>query len=181
MRKENCKGEEHNELPKDPLGGRSSLSSPHQSSPTQLHCAKTPNTSSHSHGRLSGKCVRHLVQQHLPQQVVQKTGLSVQAPSSPNIDTVTNLMNALPGNSSVNTVQHATVDEAVLSTSSAPRPVLVTDQWTRSLTRDTCFLCGLRHAKIERLCFLCVVRAERIYASTGMGIGWTWVPKFQVN
>jgi hypothetical protein len=32
MQKENCKGEEHNELPRDPLGGCSSLSSPHQSS-----------------------------------------------------------------------------------------------------------------------------------------------------
>jgi hypothetical protein len=29
-------------------------------------------------------------------------------------------MNALPGNSSVNTVQRATIDEAVFSTSSAP-------------------------------------------------------------
>jgi hypothetical protein len=43
MRRENCKGEEHNELPRDSLGGRSSLSSPHQSSPTQLHCVKTRN------------------------------------------------------------------------------------------------------------------------------------------
>jgi hypothetical protein len=40
---------------------------------------------------------------------------------------VTDLMNALPGNSSVNTVQHATIDEAVSSMTSAPRPVLVTD------------------------------------------------------
>jgi hypothetical protein len=38
------------------------------------------------------------------------------------------LINALPGNSSVNTVQHVTIDEAVFSMSSAPRPVLVTDQ-----------------------------------------------------
>jgi hypothetical protein len=36
------------------------------------------------------------------------------------IDTVTGFINALPGNSSVNTVQHATIDEAVFSTSSAP-------------------------------------------------------------
>jgi hypothetical protein len=41
------------------------------------------------------------------------------------------------------------------------------------------FLCGLRHATIEGLCFLCVVRAERIWEKTGMGIHWTWVPKFQ--
>jgi hypothetical protein len=38
-----AKGEGHNELPRDPLGGRSSLSSPHQSSPKQLHCDKTCN------------------------------------------------------------------------------------------------------------------------------------------
>jgi hypothetical protein len=33
---------------------------------------------------------------------------------------VTDLMNALPGNSSVNMVQHATIDEAVFSMSSVP-------------------------------------------------------------
>jgi hypothetical protein len=33
---------------------------------------------------------------------------------------VTHLINVLPGNSSVNTVQHATIDEAVFSMSSAP-------------------------------------------------------------
>jgi hypothetical protein len=54
----------------------------------------------------------------------------------------TDLINAVPGNSSVNTVQHATIDEAVVSMSSAPRPVLVTDQWTRNLTRDTVFSVG---------------------------------------
>jgi hypothetical protein len=32
---------------------------------------------------------------------------------------VTDLMNVLPGNSSVNTVQHATIDEAMFSMSSA--------------------------------------------------------------
>jgi hypothetical protein len=41
MRKENCKGEEQSELPRDLLGGPSSLSEPHQSNPTQLHCVKT--------------------------------------------------------------------------------------------------------------------------------------------
>jgi hypothetical protein len=41
---------------------------------------------------------------------------------------VTDLINALPGNSSVNTVQYAIIDEAVFSMSSVPRPVLVTDQ-----------------------------------------------------
>jgi hypothetical protein len=53
---------------------------------------------------------------------------------------VTDFINALPGNSFVNTIQHATIDEAVFSVSSAPLPLLVTDQGTRSLTRDTCFL-----------------------------------------
>jgi hypothetical protein len=52
-------------------------------------------------------------------------------------------INELPGNSSVKTVQHTTIDVAVFSMSSAPQPVLITDQWTRSLTRDMCFLCGL--------------------------------------
>jgi hypothetical protein len=33
---------------------------------------------------------------------------------------ITDLMNALPGNSSVNTVQQATIDEALFSISSAP-------------------------------------------------------------
>jgi hypothetical protein len=38
-----------------------------------------------------------------------------------NFDIVTDLLNnALPGNSSVNTAQHATIDEAVFSMSSAP-------------------------------------------------------------
>jgi hypothetical protein len=86
-----------------------------------------------------------------------------------------------PGNSFVNPVQHATIDEAVFSMSSAPRPVLVTDLWTPSLTRDTCSLCGLRYPTIEVLCFLCVVRAERIWENAGMGIDFTWVPKFQEN
>jgi hypothetical protein len=29
--------------------------------------------------------------------------------------------------------------------------------------------------------FMCVVRAERIWRNTGMGIDWTWVAKFQGN
>jgi hypothetical protein len=71
-------------------------------------------------------------------------------------------------------------NEAVFSMSSAPRPVLLTDKSTRSLTRDTCFLRGMCHATIEGLCFLCVVRAEKIEI-TKMGIDVTWVPKFQGN
>jgi hypothetical protein len=41
---------------------------------------------------------------------------------------VMDLINALPGNSSVNMAKHATIDDAVFSMSSVPRPVLVTDQ-----------------------------------------------------
>jgi hypothetical protein len=37
-----------------------------------------------------------------------------------NVYIVTDLINALTGNSSVNTAQHATIDEAVFSVSSAP-------------------------------------------------------------
>jgi CRISPR/Cas system CSM-associated protein Csm5 (group 7 of RAMP superfamily) len=43
------------------------------------------NTSDHGHRR---KALRSPVQQHLPQQEIQKTGLSVQAPSSTNSDTL---------------------------------------------------------------------------------------------
>jgi hypothetical protein len=46
---------EHNELPRDPLGGSSTISSAHQSCPTQLHCVKTLNTSNHRHCRQIGK------------------------------------------------------------------------------------------------------------------------------
>jgi hypothetical protein len=95
--------------------------------------------------------------------------------------TITDLINALPGNSYVNTVQHATIDEAVFSMLSSSRPMLITDQWTRSLTRDTCFLCSLRHAKIVRLCFLCVVSTERRWENAGTGTDWTWVSKLQGN
>jgi hypothetical protein len=35
------------------------------------------------------------------------------------------------------------------------------------------FQYDLRHAAIEGLCFLCVVRAERIRENTGMGIDFT--------
>jgi hypothetical protein len=38
-------------------------------------------------------------------------------PQDSNLNIVTDLINALPGNSSVNTVQHATIDEAVFSVS----------------------------------------------------------------
>jgi hypothetical protein len=47
-----AKGEQHDELPKDSLGGRYSLRMPHQNSPTQLHCVKTLNNSkNHRHLR----------------------------------------------------------------------------------------------------------------------------------
>jgi hypothetical protein len=44
------------------------------------------------------------------------------------INSVPNLINELPGNSFVNTVQNATIDEAVFSMSSVPRPVLLMGQ-----------------------------------------------------
>jgi hypothetical protein len=50
-----AKGEKHNELPRNPVGGRSSLSSSYQISPAQLHCVKTRNTSNHKHRRQIGK------------------------------------------------------------------------------------------------------------------------------
>jgi hypothetical protein len=34
--------------------------------------------------------------------------------------------------------------------SSAPLSVLATDQWTRSLARDTCFLCGLGQVTVKQ-------------------------------
>jgi hypothetical protein len=49
------------------------------------------------------------------------------------------LINPLPGNRSVNAVQHATIDGAVFSMFSASLPVLVTDLLTRSLTREYVF------------------------------------------
>jgi hypothetical protein len=51
--------EEHKEFPRNPLGGRSSLSSPHQGSPTQLHCFKTRNIRNHRHRRHIGKACGH--------------------------------------------------------------------------------------------------------------------------
>jgi hypothetical protein len=83
---------------------------------------------------------------------------------------VTDLNSALPGNGSINTAEHATIDEAVFPMPLAPRPLMLTDQWTNSLTRDTCLLCDLRHAALEGLCFLCLARAERIRENTGMEI-----------
>jgi hypothetical protein len=82
MRKENCK-EEHSELSKDALGGRSCPSSSHQCGLTQLHCAKTYNTSNHRHRRHMGKAYRP----HLPQQEIQRC-LSVQVSSWTNSDTL---------------------------------------------------------------------------------------------
>jgi hypothetical protein len=80
MRKENCKGETHNELPREPLGGPSSLSSHHHSSPTQLHYVRTNNTSNRKQRRqISSICSKRKF---------RKTDLSVQAPSSFNNDSV---------------------------------------------------------------------------------------------
>jgi hypothetical protein len=51
MPMENCKEEEHNELSRYPLGGSSSLGSPHQTSPTQLYYVKTLGANNQSHRR----------------------------------------------------------------------------------------------------------------------------------
>jgi hypothetical protein len=80
-----AKGEEHNELPRDSLGGRSSLSSRHQGSPTQLHCFKTLNTNIHRHCRQMGKACGSPCSNICQ---FQKNGLSLQAPSSPDSDTL---------------------------------------------------------------------------------------------
>jgi hypothetical protein len=45
-----------NELPRDPLGARTSLSSHHHSSPTQPHYVKTNNTSNHKRTVYSSIC-----------------------------------------------------------------------------------------------------------------------------
>jgi hypothetical protein len=69
------------------------------------------------------------------------------AESSNSINIVTDLINTLPDNSSVNTVQHATIAGAVLyirATPSAGNGPL-----NSRLTRDT-FLCGLRQATVEQ-------------------------------
>jgi hypothetical protein len=88
------------------------------------------------------------------------------------VDAVTDLINALPGNSSVNTVKHATIDEAVFSMLSASRSSLLTDQSTRSLTRNVLSLWSVPRNNRSAV-LLCVVRAERIWENTGMGTDLT--------
>jgi hypothetical protein len=62
---------------------------------------------------------------------------------------LTAFINALPGNSSVNTVQYTTIEEAVFTMSSAPsngRNAVLSDQflgYAKVLTIELCFLCGL--------------------------------------
>jgi membrane-bound lytic murein transglycosylase len=85
MQKKNYK-EEHDVLPTDPLGEKF-LSTPHQSSPTQLHCVKTHNTSNHKH-RSHEKSLQTPVQQNLTHQEIQRTDLSVKATSSTKNDTL---------------------------------------------------------------------------------------------
>jgi GTP cyclohydrolase III len=82
MRKGISKGEEHNELPRDPLRRRSSLSSPHRSSPTQLHCVKTLNTSNHRHGRWEKRAAPRAAASATKE--IRRTGLSVQDQSTSN-------------------------------------------------------------------------------------------------
>jgi hypothetical protein len=68
----------------------------------------------------------------------------------------------LPGNISLNMVQHATIDKAVFFMSTAPPPMLLTDQSSLSLTRGTCFLFSLRRATTEG-CVFCVWSVPRGY------------------
>jgi hypothetical protein len=69
---------------------------------------------------------------------------------------ITDLINALPGNNYVNTVQHPTIDEAVFSISSAPsnsRNRVLSDQligYARVLTIELCFPCGPYRGYITR-------------------------------
>jgi hypothetical protein len=86
-KKENSKGKEHNELPWDPLEGRSSLSSPQQSS-LRSYTASRQATPATTDTAERWKNLWTPVQEHLPRQEIQKTGLSVQAPSSSNSDTL---------------------------------------------------------------------------------------------
>jgi hypothetical protein len=90
MRKENCKGEEHNQLPRDPLGGRSSISSHHRTSPAQLHCVKTRNTGNHR--RIGRACAPPPPQPYSStchnRKFKEQTGLSGQDLSLTNNDTL---------------------------------------------------------------------------------------------
>jgi cytidine deaminase len=59
----------------------------------------------------------------------------------------------LPGNSYVNTVQQATIDETVFSMSSAPRNRVPCDQllgYTTVITIELCFPCGPCRGYITR-------------------------------
>jgi hypothetical protein len=85
-RKENSKGEQHNELPRDSLGERYSLSSPQQSSPMQLHCVKKLNISNHWHRRQTGEACSTPFSSICHSRNFPKTGLSVQSPSSSDND-----------------------------------------------------------------------------------------------
>jgi hypothetical protein len=77
MQKKNCKGKEHNKIPRNPLGERSSKFT----SPEQFFAAALHQDMQHQQPqalKTGGKSV----QQHLPQQEFQRTDRSVQAPSS---------------------------------------------------------------------------------------------------
>jgi hypothetical protein len=75
MRKEICKGGKHNEIPRDPLGGRSSLSSPHQSSNMQLSASR------HSTLATTGTADRWKKRAAPCAAASATTGMSIQAPS----------------------------------------------------------------------------------------------------
>jgi hypothetical protein len=81
MCKENCKGEGHSELPRDPLGGPSSLISHHHSCTTSRQT--TPATINNADKAASAT------------KGFQKTDLSVQAPSSSNNDTIATVVHQI--------------------------------------------------------------------------------------
>jgi hypothetical protein len=85
MRKKNSK-EEHNELPKGFSGRRLffKFTSSEQSNAAALRQDNQQHQPQAS--QTDGKCVQHPVQQHLTQQEIHKTGLSVQSPSSSDND-----------------------------------------------------------------------------------------------
>jgi hypothetical protein len=63
-------------------------------------------------GRLAFKGLHNVIS--------QKIELFITTDARTSVPNAVGLINALPGNSSVNTVQHATIDETVFSVSSAP-------------------------------------------------------------
>jgi hypothetical protein len=96
------------------------------------------------------------------------------------LNIVPDLINALPGNSSVNTVQHPTINEAVFSTSSAPSSGGTTglcNPFLRNGSVNTIPRDRWRHQQ-QRRCFLwglCRMLIREATAVTEIHI-WSWAP-----